>query len=228
MARITLRDGTGSFNVTALETDRPSRVVVFAVGGGGDPGRHLPLLEALAENGCTVVAPHFDRMVTPSPAESDLLLRARRLRLALDSVPPGLPAAGVGHSIGSAILLALAGAQAWMGPDRPLPIATDVRFDRLALLAPATGYFRAPSALDAVHVPILAWAGSHDSVTPPAQTVFLGESLGPRIPIEVRVTPDAGHFAFMHAPPPNEPTSLLDRDAFLADLTAEVCRFVTG
>ena len=163
----TLQDGSESFEVSVHEAARISPVVLFAVGAGGKPERHATLLDALAKSGCTVVAPHFERLASPVPSEVDLTLRARRLSLALDAfVQPGTTAVGVGHSIGAATLVALAGAQMWLGPGRRVNIAPDGRLTRLALLAPPTGFFQAPEALDAVRVPILAWAGSEDGITP--------------------------------------------------------------
>ncbi len=211
-----------------LEAVNPSRIVLFAVGGGGDPERHLPLLTSLAEHGSTVVAPHFERLSSPYPTDHDLLLRGRRLNLALDSVAdPDLPVAGVGHSIGTTLLLALAGAQAWTRSGQRLSIAPEQRLARLALLAPATLFFQAPGALDALSVPILAWAGTNDSVTPLTQAEFLTSALGGRVPVEVRVVEGAGHFSFMDTPPPGMAEPLLNRDAFLGRLRTEVCRFVT-
>jgi hypothetical protein len=223
-----LNDGAESFEITTIEAADPSRIVLFAVGAGGDPRRHRPLLTSLADHGCTVVAPHFERLVSPIPAESDLLLRARRLRLALDSVmQPGLPVAGVGHSIGTAMLLGLAGGQIWTITRRHLSIDPDLRLDRLALMTPVTAFFRAPGALDAVRVPILAWAGTRDEITPPAQATFLKDSLAGRASVEVRIADGAGHFSFMNEPPPGTTEPLPNRDIFLADLAAEICRFVT-
>jgi len=125
------------------------------------------------------------------------------------------------------MLLALAGGKVWMRQGQPLSIAPDVRIDRLALLAPATGFFQAPGALDAVHTPILAWAGTKDVITPPAQAQLLHDLLGSRVPVYLRITIDAGHFSFMNLPPPHSTESLPNRDIFLEELTAEVCSFVT-
>jgi len=227
MERHTLEDGHALFEVTTLRAEEPSRIVLFAVGGGGDPQRHLPFMQSLADCGCTVVAPHFERLVSPSPTADHLLLRARRLRLALDSIARSdLPVAGVGHSIGTTMLLALAGARAWMGPGQPLSITPDSRLDRLVLLAPATNYFQAPGALDAVNIPILAWAGSRDVITPPSQAGLLRDGLAPRMPVDLRIAEDAGHFSFMNVPPPQSTESLPNRDAFLMELAHEVCSFV--
>jgi hypothetical protein len=79
MARVSLIDESARFEATLLEARTPLRYALFAVGAGGDPERHLPLLNSLAGHGVTVVAPHFDR-VPPNVTGSDLLLRARRLR----------------------------------------------------------------------------------------------------------------------------------------------------
>jgi len=123
VSKRSLNDGDEAFAVTLLETAAPSRAVLFSVGGGGDPERHLPLLSALAARGCTVVAPHFARLASPIPTEAELALRARRLQLALDAAAPDLPAVGVGHSIGASTLLALAGAEMWTLSGRRVPIA---------------------------------------------------------------------------------------------------------
>jgi pimeloyl-ACP methyl ester carboxylesterase len=224
-----LSDAEGSFDVTMHRATSPSRVVLFAVGGGGDPRRHLPLLSALAERGCSVVAPHFARLASPFPTDSELLLRARRLKAALDAVAgPEAPAVGVGHSIGAAVLLALAGAQVWMHEGHRLPISADTRLERLALFATPTGFFQAPGALDSVRVPIMAWAGTKDPITPPEATKALARALGARVPIEVRIVEGAGHFSFMNVPPPNTTEPLPDRDAFLDGLLEEVSAFAIG
>lgn len=224
-----LVDGADPFPATVLEPSAASRVVLFSVGAGGNPERHLPLLEALVERGCLVVAPHFERLVSPRPTEDNLSLRARRLRLALDSVArASLPVVGVGHSIGATMLLALAGARVWMRADGPLAIEADERLAKLVLLAPATGFFRAPGALDAVKTPISVWAGTNDSITPVAQAELLSSALAGRVPVDAHVREGAGHFSFMHLPPPATTEPLDDRDAFLSELTNEVCRFVTA
>ena len=229
MTKRTLQDGIASFDVTVLEAARPSRTLLFAVGGGGNPERHAPLLEALAARGCSVVAPHFERLSSPLLTGDLLLLRSRRLKLALDAVAqPGLRNVGAGHSIGTAALLALAGGQIWMRPDAPLPIERDARLERLALLAPAASFFAAPGALDAVRTPLLVWAATEDSITPPAQAQLLVDVLGGRLRVDLRVEQGAGHFSFMHTPPPHTTEPLPDREAFLARLTAEVGDFLCG
>jgi predicted dienelactone hydrolase len=134
----------------------------------------------------------------------------------------------VGHSIGAAILVTLAGAQMWLGTDRLVNIAPDNRLTRLALLAPPIGFFQAPGALDAVRVPILAWAGSKDSLTPPAQIEWLAYAMRDWQTVDVRVTADAGHFSFMDLPPPQTTEPLSNKQAFLREYSNEVCKFVIG
>jgi pimeloyl-ACP methyl ester carboxylesterase len=228
-SKLVLRDGADTFDVTILEAAKPSRAVLFSVGAGGNPERHLRLLTSLADHGCTVAAPHFERLVSPVPTEADLLLRARRLRLALDHVMrPGLIAAGVGHSMGATMLLALAGGKARTLAGQSVSIERDTRLDRLALLAPATDFFRNPGALDGVCLPIRAWAGTEDRVTPPAQAQFLQTAIGAAATVEVRIVDGAGHFSFMDDLPPQLADPFPDRDAFLADLAEAVCRFATN
>ena len=134
----------------------------------------------------------------------------------------------MGHSLGAMLLLAFAGGQAWMREGCKLEIAPDARIERLALLAPAVGYFQAPSALDAVRIPILAWAAGGDTITPPSQAEYLEQELGDRAPVDLRVTEGANHFSFLHTLPPQMTDPLEDREAFLATLTSVVCSFVLG
>lgn len=223
----TLQDGSASFDVSVRRAQAGSPVVLFAVGAGGDPERHVTLLETLAAAGCTVVAPHFQRLASAAPSEAELTLRARRSSLALDVfAEPGATVSGVGHSIGAAMLVALAGGQMWLAPGRRVHIAADARLGRLVLLAPATGFFQAPGALDAVHLPILTWVGSQDEVTPPAQSEWLAHALSGWQAVDVRVTVGAGHFSFMDQPPPHSIEPLEDKQTFLREHSSEICRFV--
>jgi pimeloyl-ACP methyl ester carboxylesterase len=225
----TLQDGTALFEVSVREVQAPARVVLFAVGAGGNPERHVTLLDALAESGCTVVAPHFQRLASRIPGEAELSLRARRLCLAADAfTPPGATLVGIGHSIGAATLVALAGGQMWLGPGRRASIATDGRLARLGLLAPPTGFFRAPGALDTVNVPMRAWVGSEDTITPPAQSEWLAQALRGRQTVAVRVIDGAGHFSFMDQPPPQSIEPLQDKQAFLREHSNALCEFALG
>ncbi len=124
------------------------------------------------------------------------------------------------------MLLSLSGAQAWTRDRTKLEIAPEARLQRLVLMAPATDFFRAPGALDAVTVPIQVWAATKDVITPAAQAEFLRQSLADRISVDLHVVQDADHFSFMHVRPPQSTEPLPDRDGFLAELTATIVRFV--
>jgi hypothetical protein len=222
---ITLNDNDLPFEVTRIDALTKSCGVLFAVGSGGNPDRHLPLLNSLAESGCTVIAPHFARLASPRPTAEELLLRARRLKIALDAVvSPNLPIYGVGHSIGATILLAMAGAQIWMGPEQRLSVTPDARLSRLVLMTPPTGFFQAPGALSVIQISSQVWAGTNDVITPPAQAELLKQRLGDLV--DLRVVEGAGHFSFMNTLPPQVNDSMPDRGAFLHQLANEIKSFM--
>ena len=222
-------DGSESFDVSVRKGKASAPLVLFAVGAGGNPERHVTLLDTLTESGCTVIAPHFSRLASPRPTEAELTLRARRLCLALDVLgQSGATVSGVGHSIGAAILIALTGGQMWLGPSQRVNISADVRLSRLALLAPPTGFFQAPNALDAVRPPLQVWVGSADSITPPAQSELLTQTIRGWQTVDLRVIDGAGHFSFMDQSPPNTIEPLQNKQAFLREHSSEICRFVHG
>mgnify|MGYP001326193088 CR=1 FL=1 len=224
-----LEDGSESFDVSVRKGKESAPVVLFAVGAGGNPERHVTLLDALAKSGCTIIAPHFPPLTSPRPTEAELTLRARRLCLALDGfVRSGATVSGVGHSIGAATLLALAGGQVWLGPAQRVAISADVRLSRLALLAPPTGFFQAPGALDSVRIPILTWVGSEDNITPLSQIKWLAQAMADSQNLDVRIAGGAGHFSFMDQIPPHVVEPLKDKQVFLREYSSEVCNFVCG
>lgn len=226
MPRARVHDGDETFEVSVIESRSPARVVSFLAGRGGDPTRHAPLLVALAELGCTVIAPHFEMMPTPRVDEEILGTRARRARAALDALAPaGVPVAGIGHSLGAATQLVLAGARAWLRREGPLEVPIDPRLDRLILFAPATSFLMFPGALDAVHVPVTVWAGTEDALAPPSAIESLAQALV-SARVEVRLAEGADHFSFMHERPPHVAETLPERDAFLARWVDEVARVV--
>jgi pimeloyl-ACP methyl ester carboxylesterase len=226
---VSLNDNGATFDVTYLGASKPVCIMVFAAGSGGNPERHLPLLASLAEHGCSVVAPHFERLASPQPTEEELLGRARRLRLALDfAARPDLPVTGVGHSIGATILLALAGAQLWLGPGQRVDVNPDERLARLVLMTPPTGFFQAPGALDGVSTPLQVWAGARDVITPPAQAEFLKRGFQDHVPVDLRVIDGAGHFSFMNTLPPQTVDPCPGRDTLLEELEVEIHRFIAS
>jgi len=227
MREQTCTDGTESFTVSVRESQKPSVCVLFAVGAGGNPERHVTILDALAQSGCTVVAPHFQRLVSPSPTDEELMLRARRISLTLDIfAKSGLMWVGIGHSIGAATLIALVGGQMWLGAGRRVNISADTRLNRIALLAPPTGFFQAPGALDAVKAPISIWVGSEDNITPPSQSEWLAQAMHDSQTVDIHVVDGAGHFSYMDQIPPHAVEPLKNKQSFLQELSNELCKFV--
>jgi len=225
--QIVLKDDAGEFTVSVFQGPDASRTVLFAVGGGGNPCRHTPLLKMLAEQGCTVVAPHFERMTSHLVSAPELALRIRRVRLALDyATRAEQPIYGVGHSIGASILIGSAGGQLWLRDGRRLEFEAGKKIERMVVFTPAMDFFAAPGALDEVRIPVQAWAGSLDSTTPPSQTVFLKSSLGSLV--DARFIEGAGHFSFMNELPPNVVDTVDERESFLAQLNLEVSKFLFG
>ena len=82
--------------------------------------------------------------------------------------------------------------------------------------------------MDAVCTPILAWAGTHDTITSPAQATFLEQAIGRDVPVDVCIVPGAGHFSFINDVPPQVTDPLSDRETFLARLADRLCRFVAA
>lgn len=161
------------------------------------------------------------------PSKAELEKRVRRLEVsAAQYLKADLPIIGIGHSIGTVTLLALAGGQAQtLAGDTVIP-GSKLKFDRLALFAPPTDFFQRPGALGSVRVPIRIWVGAKDSITPPAQAQFLKEVLSLQGPIDICLDEEAGHFSYMDELPPNITDSHPNRSKFLASLANEVGRFV--
>ena len=223
-----LRDGAEAFNVTVVEANQTSkRFVLFAVGRGGNPLRHLPLLRSVAALGCTVVAPNFEMLTSLVPTKDELDKRVRRLEAsAVEYFKADLPIVGIGHSIGTVTLLALAGGEAQTLVGDTAMSGSKLKFDRLALFAPPTDFFRQPGALKSVRLPIRIWVGAKDSITPPVQAQFLKEVLSLQGPIDICIDDEAGHFSYMDELPPNITDSHPNRSKFLASLANDVGRFV--
>lgn len=136
------------------------------------------------------------------------------------------PVVGVGHSIGATVLLMLAGARGFTGTGEPVTVPPERRISKLALMAPATDFFRAAGALDDVSAQIGIWVGGKDLITPPASAQVVSDALRGRRPARVLVTPGAGHFSFMNHPPPHVTDVMADRETFLCRLADEIAEFV--
>lgn len=217
------------FTVTVLEAKQPTCVGLFAVGRGGNPLRHLPLLQSVVSHGCTIIAPHFAMLASSVPTKEELDTRIRRLQLSADRYArTDQPIIGIGHSIGTVTLLALAGGEARTLVGNRIVSGSKWKFDRLVLFAPPADFFRHPGALQSVDVRLHIRTGGKDSITPPAQAEFLKEMLAQRAPVDLRFDEDAGHFTYMDELPPHVTDSQPDRSAFLSALAEDVAQFVTA
>lgn len=227
----TLQDESELFQVSVGEAGENYLAVFFAAGAGGDPERYVTLLDAMLETRCKVVAPHFQRLLSSTLSEAELTLRARRmqLQLALNAfAQPDETIVGVGHSIGASILLALSGGRMWLRAGQHVPIEADGRLAKLALLAPPTGFFQAPSSLCSVRIPIDVWVGSADDITPPSESKWLARELQGRQAVNIHTINSAGHFSFMDKTPPNTIEPIQGRQAFLREYSSAICRFLHG
>lgn len=226
MKKISFKIEDAEIEAVFLSAPNPTQSILFTAGSGGNPERHLPLLNSFAERGWTVIAPYFERIVTPFPSADELLSRENGLVVALDYLAEmRVPIVGVGHSIGATLLLALAGGQMWLRPGELLPIQKEDRIKKLVLFTPPTGYFQAPNALVEVQTPIQVWGGSLDVITPVDQMEILRTGLSPKTLVDFRFAEGAGHFSFMNTLPPNVKDHIEDRESFLLKLSEEVCRF---
>lgn len=227
MKKINIQMQDATVEALFHKADAASRCVVFAAGRSGTPDRFLPFLEFLVDQGCTVIAPYFERMASSFPTERELSIRLDVLRAALDSVHDSrVLTVGIGHSIGASLLIAAAGGQMWMSTGQRLPTLSDERFKKLVLMAPATGFFQAPGALESVLMDLQIWYGSIDTITPLEQMDVLRRGISENVPVEFRVVEGAGHFSFMNNLPPNIEDPMENRDKFLGEFATEVSQFV--
>lgn len=226
---ISLKDGEDAFTILSISARQPVHTILFSVGAGGNPNRHVNLLTALADSGCHVIAPHFERLTGGMTTESELTLRMRRLSLSLDyAATKGYPVNAAGHSIGATMLLGMTGGDIWTSTRKKIASTPDVRIGKISLFAPAMDFFRVPGALDQVRLPVQVWCGLNDTKTPPEQTRFLVDSLKSSIKVDARYIEGAGHFSFMNELPPAIVDPMPDREAFLNNVAKEVVTFLTS
>ncbi len=217
------------FDAIFLKAVMPLRNVLFAVGRGGNPERHLPLLDYLAQNNCNVIAPYFERIESPFPPAEVLSVRINSLLDALDEFSDvDLPTIGIGHSIGATLLLALSGGRLSTFSGESLSVHRETRFRKLVLFTPPTDFLGAPHALDEVQIPMQIWSGTLDRITPPEQLEILKQALANKAKLDCHLIEGAGHFSFMNILPPNVIDTIADREKFLTLLANKVCRYVCG
>jgi predicted dienelactone hydrolase len=237
-------------------------LVAISHGGGGSHLLYRNLAAHLARNGFVVICPEHpgNNRNNNELANTDRLLaeRPRQLRLAIDYLSKenifvdllrSDVVAIIGHSIGGYTAFACAGARPTPFPHEKTEIAgdnpltdsflaysfKDDRVKALVLLAPATGWFRKPNALDEVQVPILILTGERDEITPPFHAEILEKGLPDTTFLEHHVVPNAGHFSFLAPFPesrvspqfaPSQDPPGFDRPAFHRQLNPQILRFL--
>ncbi|MDF5726079.1 MAG: hypothetical protein PUP91_37680 [Rhizonema sp. PD37] len=183
------------------------------------------LLQSVVSHGCTIVAPHFAILTSSAPTKEELDARIRRLELAANGY---VRVDQSGHSIGVVTLLALAGGEAQTLSGHRVVSGSKWKFERLALFAPPTDFFRHPGALKSVDVRLHIRAGGKDTITPPAQALALMKILAHQTQVELCLDEDAGHFTYMDELPPHVVDPQPERNAFLSALAEDVAQFVTS
>jgi len=229
-------------------------LVAISHGNGGSAWTHRTTARALVHAGFVVaLLEHPGNCRTDNSlafTEENLTRRPRQLRRVIDAAfaADGIgdrlaPDVGVmGHSIGAYTALALAGgkptslaAESSDHRARPIEVTRDPRVAALALLAPATIWYREEGALEDVDVPVLMRAGEHDPHAPVMPHVdIVVDGLPDRGRVDHAVVPGAGHFAFqsvfpsaMTRPefPPSQDPPGFDRAAYLDVLDTELVTF---
>lgn len=222
-----IQDGGEPFKVLVHESgEQNSPVILFSVGSGGMPERYSTLLDTLKKSGCTIIAPYFEMLTNHFPNKIELSLRARRLSLSLKAcTQPNSKVIGIGHSIGAATLIALAGAEMQTRSREIVDILPDNRLVSLVILAAPTKFFYAPGSLDTVNIPIFAWVGSEDEITSSAQTEWLAQTIPNPQMVEMRVIEGGDHFSFMDQVPPHIAEPQIDKNKFLQEYSEEISKF---
>lgn len=192
------------FPVTCGHVNPTAPTLLFAAGRGGSPDRHQNLLQEFHAAGFNVIAPHFDMLPDPVPARAELLDRSDRLSIAVDQLASKhAPLFGIGHSVGAAMLLVLAGATAYTIKRESITQKLSRDFTHLALLAPAIDFFRGPNALDALTTPLTVIGGTQDRIISPDAIQLFAKLCPPKLDVVVQMVAGAHHFSFMDQMPPH-------------------------
>jgi len=201
-----------------LTSDDPRGILLFAPGAGGDPSRYERLLTSVNDAGFIVASPEHD--LTETFSDEVVQERVTALRAGLDDLGhEDLPVVAAGHSLGGCAALCLAGARPRNREGAAVDVATEPRVNRVVVLAPATGWFAGPDALDDLRVPVTAFVGSKDDVTPPSTAEVLRPAPAG---LDLRTCEGVGHFDFMWPLPSNKvPTPGLDHDEFYGRFTED-------
>lgn len=201
-----------------LASDDPCGILLFAPGAGGDPTRYERLLHAANDAGFVVASPSHGL----TERFSDDVVRERVSALVAPLADIGrddLPVVAAGHSLGGCATLCLAGARPRNRQGETFDVTVESRVSRVVVLAPATGWFSGPDAFEGFTVPITAFVGSQDVITPPRTAELLRTA---PVGADLRTYDGVGHFDFMWPLPSNKvPTPGLDHDAFYERFTRD-------
>ncbi len=230
-------------------------LAIVSHGTGGSPFVYRTLAAHLARSGFVVGLPeHPGNNRNDNSLEGtvrNLTDRPRHLSLAIDwfrederlrrHVRPDA-ASIIGHSLGGYTALAAAGGvptsfarESPDGTERVIEARPDPRIRALALLAPATVWFRAEGALRAVDVPILMLDAEKDPYTPPFHAQIVLGGVADPAKVRYRTVENAGHYSFLSPFPeamiapsflPSQDPPGFDRERFHTELNAEVAEFL--
>ena len=230
-------------------------LVVVSHGTGGSPLVYRTLAIHLTRNGFVVGLPEHPRNNRNDNSLEgtiqNLADRPKHLSMAIDwfaademfrhRVRPN-EASVVGHSLGGYTALAAAGGvptsfprESPDGAERVVETTPDPRIRALALLAPATVWFRREGALRRVDAPILMLDAEKDPYTPPFHAEIVLGGVADPTKIRYRTIPGAGHFSFLSPFPeamrnpsflPSQDPPGFDRERFHGELNAEIAAFL--
>jgi predicted dienelactone hydrolase len=223
-------------------------VCLISHGAGGSHLLYREIATHLACAGWIVACPEAprDNRNDRSLAHSDAAVtnRCRHLTQVLDTLlahdrlaasADARRVAMVGHSLGGCAALALAGGQPWSRNRTPIPVQPDPRFRAAVLMAPATGYFRGPGALEKVSGTFFVLTGELDDVTPSEDIRRDLQTLPTSVSSELVVIRGAGHYSFvspfpaaMRRPdfPPSQDPEGFDRERFHTELPGIIESFL--
>lgn len=181
----------------------------------------------------------------------NLTHRPRHIRMAADWFFNSKDFAGVlkpdavsliGHSMGGYTALAAAGGvptsfpyESTDGQSQLIQVTPDPRIKSLVLLAPASVWFKADGALNAVDIPILMLVGEKDQYTPSFHAQIILNGIPDHEKVLHRIVENAGHFSFLSPfpeamsnpsfPPSQDPLGF-NRESFQHELNEEITDFL--
>lgn len=249
----------GPYSIDVAKNAPPKQgqfpLVLISHGTGGTPLVYRTLARHLVRNGFIVGLPEHPfnnrNNNTKEGTVDNLTLRPRHLSMAVDWFFNSRDFSGhiksdavslIGHSMGGYTALAAVGGvptsfphESPDGQPHLIHVTPDSRIKSIVLLAPATVWFKAKRALNAVDIPILMFVGEKDPYTP----YFHGEIILNGVPdpekVEHKIVKNAGHYSFLSPfpenminpgfPPSQDPPGF-NREHFHQEMNAEITEFL--